>query len=96
METESGAPAFPKARLCGIAAKLGYTVVCPVNGCALLVSLGHELPADSRAVCPIEELAHDDNVVVLWTLDELRREMQRDADTLRHVPGGAADVGHRA
>lgn len=66
-------------RVCGIAAKLGYTVSCPAGGCVLLASLGRDLPADGRAICPVEALAHGDNVVVLWTLDELRREMQREA-----------------
>jgi hypothetical protein len=65
------------ARSCGIAGRLGYAVVCPEGGCALLRALGDELPTDRRAVCPLEERAHGDNETVLRTLDELRREMQR-------------------
>lgn len=74
-------------RVCGIARKLGYTVECPPEGCSLLHAMGEELPEDDR-VCPIEELARGDNAVVLWTLDELRRELQRDP-----MPAGALRFG---
>lgn len=82
MGTASGIRPSEEPRACGIARKLGYTVQCPDGGCALLGSLGKELPVDCWAVCPVEDLACD-NVAALWTIDELRREMQRDAEALR-------------
>jgi hypothetical protein len=93
MAIASGVRRSGEPRACGIARRLGYTVRCPDGGCALLDSLGKELPADRRAVCPVEDLAGD-NVVVLWTMDELRREMQRDAEA---VPAdrARADIARR-
>lgn len=76
MDTASHADTSVEARTCGIAGKLGYTVACPDGGCALIRALGEDLPADSRVICPAEELARDGNTLVLWTLDELRREME--------------------
>jgi hypothetical protein len=76
-------------RSCGIARKLGYTVDCPAGGCALLDALGYDLPRDDREICPVEHLARGDNPVVLWTFDELRREMQRsrEQDDVRRDAG---------
>lgn len=79
MNTTADVRTVEAARACGIAAKLGYTVACPASGCALLGALDMVLPADGNAICPVEALAHGDNVVVLWTLDELRRQMEREA-----------------
>ena len=76
MQTLARAIPSEEAHECGISAKLGYRVACPADGCALLRALGHELPADPEATCPVEELAHGGNDLVLRTLDELRNEMQ--------------------
>ncbi len=83
MDTSSRAIPSEKARTCGIAGKLGYKVACPEGGCSLLRALGESLPADRHAICPVEELAHGDNDLVLRTLDELRREMQSHFAELR-------------
>ena len=83
MDTNACAHSSDEAPACGIAGKLGYRVACPESGCALLHALGEELPADRQAVCPVEELAHGDNDLVLRTLDELRREMQSHFAQLR-------------
>jgi len=80
VNTASSAERSEQARACGIAANLGHEVACPDGGCALLHALGEELPEDRRAICPVDKLAHGDIDLVLWTLDELRRQMQRDPD----------------
>lgn len=64
-------------RGCGIADKLGYRVICPKDGCALLRALGEQRPTDDRVSCPVEELAAGGNALVLRTLDALRRELER-------------------
>lgn len=78
-------------RTCGIAHKLGNDVPCPPGGCALLRSLGEVLPPDAATICPIDELARGDNELVLWTLDELRRELERDPRAV----GGLRDERNR-
>ena len=80
MNTAACAECFDHSRTCGIAAKLGYGAPCPAGGCALLQALHQELPEDRQTICPVETLARGDNDLVLWTLDELRRQMQRDPE----------------
>lgn len=92
MDTASCARPSKVARSCGIASKLGYNAACPAGGCALLDALGYELPSDRRDVCPVEDLAQGDNVIVLWTFDELRREMQRESAVLRTVDAEPAEA----
>ncbi len=76
--TDAGDP-----RSCGIASRLGHHVACPDGGCALLRALGEALPADPGAACPIDELAGADNELVLRTLDELRRDVERHPEWKR-------------
>jgi hypothetical protein len=86
MSTATAALPMP-SRTCGIARKLGNEVQCPPGGCALLRSLGETLPADAATRCPVDALARGDNELVLWTLDALRRELERDpheVGALRH------------
>lgn len=64
-------------RMCGIAGKLGNEVPCPPGGCALLHALDETLPVHATTICPVDALAHGDNELVLWTLNELRRELER-------------------
>ncbi len=69
---------------CGIAKRLGIEVPCPKGGCTLLAALGHEARTDTSEVCPVEEIAERAGFepVVLRTLDELRRELDRIGVTL--------------
>ncbi len=64
--------------------RLGVEVPCPRGGCTLLAALGHEARTDTSDMCPVEEIAERAGFepVVLRTLDELRRELDRIGVTL--------------
>jgi hypothetical protein len=70
---------FHSGETCAIAARLGEQVPCPRGGCALLRSLGHDARAHSDEACPVELIADRAGFepVVVRTLDELRRELDR-------------------
>lgn len=63
---------------CGIAAHRGFDVECPDGGCALLMALGLQPVTDPGETCPVEQIALDAGYdpSVVWTLDELRRELE--------------------
>jgi hypothetical protein len=67
------------ARQCEIAARLGHTAACPPGGCALLAALGYDDPGPATHRCPVDAIAEDagGSPVVVRTLDELRRELER-------------------
>lgn len=72
-------PTHQHEEQCGIAARLGVEVTCGQGGCTLLAALGHEPRGDRTELCPVEAIAARAGYepVVLRTLDELRKELDR-------------------
>ena len=76
---ERGVQTVSGSRLCEIAARLGSEVPCPAGGCALLVALGYDDAHPATEQCPISAIAEraGSEAIVLRTLDEVRRELDR-------------------
>ena len=74
-----GAQTFPGRRRCEIAARLGNEVLCPSGGCALLAALGFDDANPATEPCPVDAIAEraGSEPIVVHTLDELRRELER-------------------
>jgi len=81
---EGRAQTVPGVRRCEIAARLGSDVLCPSGGCALLVALGFDGAHPATGACPIDAIAEraGSEPLVVHTLDELRRELERAGPAL--------------
>ena len=81
---EGGAQTVPSGRRCEIVARLGNDVACPRGGCALLTALGFDDAHPATELCPIDAIAEraGSEPLVVHTLDELRRELERAGPAL--------------
>ena len=76
---DTRAQAGGAGRRCEIAGRLGHDAPCPRGGCALLIALGFDDPGPASERCPVDAIAGDAGgaPIVVQTLDELRRELDR-------------------
>lgn len=76
---DTKAQAIAAGRRCEIAGRLGHDAPCPPGGCALLIALGFGDRGATGERCPVDAIAEDAGgaPIVVQTLDELRRELDR-------------------
>jgi hypothetical protein len=82
-------------RRCGIAGRLARDVPCPPGGSALLTALGFDDPGPAGEHCPVDAIAEDARAapIIVQTLDELRRELDRSGLALPAARGARTRAG---
>jgi hypothetical protein len=92
---DGGAQTVPGVRRCEIAARLGNDVVCPSGGCALLTALGFDSAHPATERCAIDAIAEraGSEPLVVHTLEELRRELERAGPALSTARAARSRAG---